>query len=155
MKVKGIDHICIAVKDMAAAEDHFIRLFGAEKILNIVRDDTHYTGTYLKFGDSILTLACPTSPESHVARFIERRGEGLNHMGIEVTDREAAKAEFLAHGGVLGPEETVPNVRSEFAPSVKSNYGLVLQVIEYEAPYRDMAPVERYEQLKKDDLLYS
>ncbi len=150
MKVLRIDHIAMAVTDLEAAERNFIDKLGAEKLLTVTRADTKYSVSYMKWGESCLTLVHPDDPTCFVQRDIDRKGEGLHHMGIEVEDLAAAKAHFAAAGGKIGPEETIPGVRSEFVVAPKHNHGLLLQVMEFYGPYKDKPAPVRYALLAED-----
>ena len=153
MKVLRIDHVALAVNDLQEAEDNFINRLGAEKLLTVKREDTKYTVTYLKWGESTLTLVHPDDPSCFIQRDIDRRGAGLHHMGIEVDDLDDAEAFFRAAGGTVGPKETIENVRREFVVPPKNNQGLLLQVMEFFEPYKDQSAPERYGKLAKDGLL--
>ena len=154
MKVLCIDHVAIAVKDLDAAMDHFITQLGAEHIMSSTRTDTLYTAAYMGWGESCFTLVRPDDPKCFVQKDIDRRGEGLHHIGIEVDDLDAFEAHFADQGGVVGPKETIEQVRREFVISPKHNHGVLMQVMEFFPPYKGMKPAKRYAQLAKDGLLH-
>jgi hypothetical protein len=58
----------------------------------------HVKNTYLTLGEDILELMEPYSPESPVARFIERSGEGIQYIGLEVTDLDETVKELRGKG---------------------------------------------------------
>jgi catechol 2,3-dioxygenase-like lactoylglutathione lyase family enzyme len=89
-KVKRLDHIGIAVKDLDEAIERFTRILGAEFIAKkeIILSGSKMCVGYLKLGDIIIGLDQPTNPNEFLAQFIERRGEGLHHVGLEVDDLE-------------------------------------------------------------------
>ena len=153
MKVLRIDHVALAVKDLQEAENNFVNRLGAEKLLSVTRKDTKYTVTYLKWGESTLTLVHPDDPSCFVQKDIDRRGEGLHHMGIEVDNLDDAEAFYIAAGGKVGPKETIEGVRREFVVAPKNNQGLLLQVMEFFPPYKDQPAPVRYGKLAKDGKL--
>ena len=153
MNVKVIDHVALAVKDLKAAEDNYINKLGAVKLLTHTRLDTLYTVTYLKWGTSCLTLVQPDDPKCFVQKDIDKKGEGLHHMGIEVDNLAEAEEYFRQQGGIVGPKETIDNVRTEFVVAPKNNHGLLLQVMEFFPPYKNMNPADRYALLAIDGLL--
>ena len=87
---------------------------------------------YLKLGDTIIGLDQPTNPEEFLAQFIERRGEGLHHVGLEVDDLEAFKTELRQKGVRIPHQENPGGVRKEILLSPKDLCGVVFQVMEWE-----------------------
>jgi methylmalonyl-CoA/ethylmalonyl-CoA epimerase len=132
-KIRRVDHIAVAVRDLDDAIERFSRILGAELIQ---KKEMRLSGSricvaYLKLGDTIIGLDQATEPDGFVAKFIERRGEGLHHLGLEVDDLDAFKGE-LAQKGVRIPHEEAPGgVRREFLLSPKDLCGVVCQVIEW------------------------
>lgn len=68
----------------------------------------HYIVAYFLMGESLITMLEGTTPDSFVTLHIEKRGEGLQHMGVEVDDLD----EFLADAESLGARVR-PNERSK------------------------------------------
>lgn len=84
-----IDHLGIAVRNLDEASAPY-RLLGIEQI----GEDEVVASQYvkvraLKVGESLLELLEPTSPDSPIATFIEKRGEGLHHVAFRVQNLEA------------------------------------------------------------------
>ena len=96
MKILKIDHLGIAVKNLAAAVQ-------AYESLGFAVDTTHEVPTekvraaFLPVGESHLELLEPTDPASVIARFLEKRS-GLQHVCVLVEDIDAALAELKARG---------------------------------------------------------
>src|SRR5690606_12897680 len=65
----------------------------------------------LKVADSYVQLLTPTRPDSPVATFLERRGEGLHHVGYPVDDCAAAREAVKAQGGRVIDEQPRPGSR--------------------------------------------
>ena len=82
--VNYIDHVGVAVNDVRAALDFFAANFGAPDAAVVELDDQGVR--LIEIGQTRLELLEPTSPESAVGRFIERRGEGLHHLALNVDD---------------------------------------------------------------------
>ncbi len=81
-----IDHVGIAVKDLAAAIAFFHRVFGAPvpEVRNVAEQGIR--GALLQVGQTRLEVMEPTGPETAIGRFIERRGEGMHHLAFYVSD---------------------------------------------------------------------
>jgi methylmalonyl-CoA/ethylmalonyl-CoA epimerase len=133
-RIKKVDHIGIAVKNLDEAIERFTRILGAEFIAKkeIVLSGSKMCVGYLKLGDTIIGLDQPTNPDEFLAQFIERRGEGLHHVGLEVDNLEAFKAELSQKGVRIPHQENPGGVRKEILLSPKDLCGVVFQVMEWE-----------------------
>ena len=132
-KIRRVDHIGIAVRDLDAAMESFERVLGAELIRrqDIQLKGSKMTVAYMKLGETIIGLDLATDPEGFIAQFIEKRGEGMHHLALEVDDIEGFK-EDLKRKGVRVPHEEEPGgVRKELLLSPKDLCGVVCQVIEW------------------------
>jgi methylmalonyl-CoA/ethylmalonyl-CoA epimerase len=101
VKAKGLDHVAIVVKDLEAAIRLYRDTLGLE--LAHVEEVPEQQVTTAIFGHGMgrVELICPTTKDSGVARYLEKRGEGLHHICIEVEDIEAAMAALRAVGAPL------------------------------------------------------
>ncbi|HWF44702.1 MAG TPA: methylmalonyl-CoA epimerase [Candidatus Kapabacteria bacterium] len=81
-----ISHIGIAVKDLAASEKLFAKLLGEDHIHHEEVADQKVRIASFQLGDSLIELTEPSDPNSSVAKFIEKRGEGVHHIALEVDD---------------------------------------------------------------------
>ncbi|MDE2939711.1 MAG: methylmalonyl-CoA epimerase [Chloroflexota bacterium] len=84
--VDYIDHVGIAVKDIDAALKLFHEVFGAPMAEVKQLDDQGIRGALVQVGQTRLELMEPTSSDTTIGRFIDRRGEGLHHLAFYVTD---------------------------------------------------------------------
>ena len=86
MKLQRIDHVGYAVEDLEAAMRYHERLYGAEVAHreSLERDGVHEA--LLAIGDGFIQLLAPSRPDSPVAKFLERNGEGVHHIGYGVAD---------------------------------------------------------------------
>jgi methylmalonyl-CoA/ethylmalonyl-CoA epimerase len=101
-----LDHIGIAVKSLEAAKIY--------ETLGLTVQHTETVATqkvntaFLSVGDSNLELLEPTSPDSPIAKFIEKRGEGIHHICLRVDDLESHLERLKAAGYRLVNEAPVP-----------------------------------------------
>ena len=98
MLLTEIDHVAIAVNDLDAAIDYYERAFGATVDHREVVERDGVEEALLKVADSYVQLMTPTRPDSPVAKSLERRGEGLHHIGYRVDDCGEALAAMIAAG---------------------------------------------------------
>lgn len=106
--VKAINHIGIAVASIADQREFYENVLGAEfEGEEIVTDQKVKVG-FFKVAGVRLELLEPTDPESTVAKFIEKRGEGLHHVAYTVDDINARLAELKEQGVRLIDETPRP-----------------------------------------------
>ena len=92
MLLTEIDHVAIAVRDLEAAIDYYQRAFGAEVEHREVVESDGVEEALLKVAESYIQLLTPIRDDSPVAKAIEKRGEGLHHVGYRVDDAAVALA---------------------------------------------------------------
>jgi len=93
-----IDHVAIAVRDLDAAVDFYQRAFGATVAHREVVDSDGVEEALVKVADSYIQLTAATRPDSPIAKAIEKRGEGLHHVGYRVEDCQVALDALVAAG---------------------------------------------------------
>ncbi len=81
-----IDHIGIAVKNLAVAREVYSTLLNEEPYKKETVISDMVTTLFYKAGDSKIELLEPTDLNSPIRKFIEKRGEGLHHIALEVED---------------------------------------------------------------------
>ena len=84
MEIEGLDHVAIAVKDLDAATSLFRDVLGFELVGRELVKDMKVEVAMLSAGDFHLELVQPTEDDSGVARFLEKRGEGIHHIALRV-----------------------------------------------------------------------
>ena len=96
-----IDHVGIAVPDLDAAITFYADTFGMEVVHEEVNEEQGVREAMLRVGtgDAQIQLLAPTSPDSTIAKFIDRSGPGLQQVAYRVADVEAS-AEALRSAGV-------------------------------------------------------
>lgn len=131
MKIKRIEHVAIAVKDIPAVRDIFEQKLGIE----MEYAEKNAAGTRIAMfpvGETYLELLQSDKPDSQVNDWIARRGEGLFHLCLEVDDIEAALAELKGRGVQLRdetPRTGHGGTRIAFLDP-KSTGGLVIELVE-------------------------
>ena len=98
MLLLNLDHVALAVRDLDEALERFRRLYGVTPDSREVITADGVEEAVLLVGGSRVQLLAPLSPDSPVARFLERRGEGLHHLAFAVPDLDAALAHLAAEG---------------------------------------------------------
>jgi len=129
--VKKVDHIAIAVKSIAESREWFEAVYGARYLGQKENVELQYIVAYFLMGESLITMLEGTAPESFVTQHIERRGEGIQHMGVEVDDLDAFLANAESLGARVSNQRTIEGIRKEALISPKSAFGIILQPIEW------------------------
>ncbi len=129
--VNYIDHVGVAVKDIEAALAFFKKVFDVPDAEITLMEDQGVRATLIEVGQTRLELLEPTSPESGVGRFIERRGEGLHHLALNVTDI-SGKLQTLQTLGVdlidQSPREGLSGTIAFLHP--RSVFGILTELVE-------------------------
>lgn len=93
-----IDHVGIAVRDLAAAVKFYEEVLGLKAVNTEVVDEQKVKVAFLPTGDSEVELLESTSPDGPIARFIEKNGEGIQHIAYRVRNLEEKLAELKEKG---------------------------------------------------------
>jgi len=84
-----IEHLGIAVKSLENANDLFKKLFGEAHYKVEAVESEGVATSFFKIGESKIELLEATNPNSPIAKFIEKKGEGIHHIAFEVEDIHA------------------------------------------------------------------
>ena len=127
-----IDHVAIAVRDLDAAITWYADTFGATVAHRERVERDGVEEALVKVADSYVQLVTPTRDDSPVAAYLERRGEGLHHVGYRVTDCAAALAAVRAQGGQLIDEAPRPGSRGTTVAFVhpKTSFGTLIELVQ-------------------------
>jgi len=128
----SIHHIAIVVRDLDAALEFYRDALGLEMTERREVPEEGVEIAFLPAGEGEIELLRPLDDESGIARFIEKRGEGLHHVCLAVADVEAAMERLQAAGAQLLSEEPRVNVHGDRYVFVhpKSAHGVLLELYE-------------------------
>lgn len=84
--MKKIEHLGIAVKDIKASNEVFSKLLGKEPYKQEEVSSENVITSFFQSGESKIELLQATSDESAIAKFIEKKGEGIHHVAFDVED---------------------------------------------------------------------
>jgi methylmalonyl-CoA/ethylmalonyl-CoA epimerase len=97
----NLHHTAIAVRDLDATLATLSRLFAVEPLTREVVVEQGVEEAMVPLGGSYLQVLAPLEGDTPVGRFLERRGPGLHHIAIQVTDLDAALAHLVSAGAEL------------------------------------------------------
>ena len=132
MKIKHIDHIGIAVKSIAHAGKFYTDVLGLEiqDIETVAEQKVNVA--FLPITDSEVELLESIEPDGPVAKYIDSRGEGVQHIAFRVEDIDAALAEMKAKGVRLidaTPRNGAGGARIAFIHP-KETHGVLVEICE-------------------------
>jgi len=130
-----IDHVAIAVRDLEAAISYYQRAFGATVDHREVVERDGVEEALLKVAESYIQLLTPTREDSPVAKAIEKRGEGLHHIGYRVANCGTALAALIAAGGTPIDTEPRPGSRGTTVAFIhpKGSFGTLIELVQEQA----------------------
>ena len=149
--IRRIDHVAIAVRDCDKATEQYVKLLGAEHIrTEELREKAGMVKVaYLRIGENVLSLVQSLEPGGFIDKHIEKHGEGLHHMGLEVDDLDAFVRRVEAQGYRIPLRDEFSN-RREVVLRPRDANGVVLQVLQWTDGAADTvdARIERIRRLK-------
>lgn len=127
-----IDHIAIAVRDLDAAIAYYGDTYGigVEHRETVERDGVEEA--LLRVAESYVQLLTPIRDDSPVAKWMEKRGEGIHHVGYRVDDCADALARVKAQGHRVIDEAPRPGSRGTTVAFVhpKTAFGTLIELVE-------------------------
>ena len=99
--MKKIEHIGIAVKDLKASNDLFAALFGKKHYKVEAVESEGVMTSFFKAGPNKIELLEATREDSPIAKFIEKKGEGIHHLAFYVDDIVSEMERLESEGFIL------------------------------------------------------
>ena len=132
MLLTEIDHVAIAVRDLEAAIDYYRRAFGAQVEHREIVERDGVEEAMLNVAESYIQLLTPTRDDSPVAKAIEKRGEGLHHIGYRVRDCAEALASMIAAGATPIDKVPRPGSRGTTVAFIhpKGSFGTLIELVQ-------------------------
>lgn len=128
--MKHIDHIGIAVEDLKAAVETYEKLLGTECYKREVVEDQKVETAFFKTGQSKVELLGATAPDSVIAEYVAKKGEGMHHLAFEVDDIYAELDRLLSEGFKVLSDEPSPGADNKLVAFVhpKDNHGVLIEL---------------------------
>ncbi len=132
MQLNYIEHIGIAVKNLAEATKFYEEVLGLTCYSVEEVSDQHVKTAFFKIGQTKIELLESTSPEGPIGRFIEKKGEGIHHIAFAVIDIEQQLRDAASQGLTL--VDMVPRKAAEGLDIAflhpKSTFGVLTELCE-------------------------
>ena len=127
-----IDHVAIAVPDLEAAIAYYADTFGATVDHRERVESDGVEEALLKVADSYIQLLTPIREDSPVAKYLEKKGEGIHHVGYRVDDCAVALQSVKDHGGQVIDQAPRPGSRGTTVAFVhpKGAFGTLIELVQ-------------------------
>jgi methylmalonyl-CoA epimerase len=127
-----IDHVAIAVRDLDGAVEYYRATYGVDPVHREVVDNDGIEEVLLRVADSYIQLLTPVRDDSPVAKYLEKKGEGIHHVGYRVADCAAALEQVKAQGHKVIDEAPRPGSRGTIVAFVhpKEAFGTLIELVQ-------------------------
>lgn len=128
--MQKIEHIGIAVKDLDAAEKTYALMFGAEPYKREAVESEGVITSFIRSGPNKIELLQATSKDSPIAKFIEKKGEGIHHVAFLVSDIQVEMKRMAADGFRLLNDQAKPGADNKLICFIhpKSANGVLIEL---------------------------
>jgi methylmalonyl-CoA/ethylmalonyl-CoA epimerase len=134
--MRKLEHIGIAVRNLEEANRLFAKLLGVEhyKIEAVEREGVRTS--FFNVGGVKIELLEATRPDSAIATFIEKRGEGIHHLAFDVEDVQQKIVDFTADGFKVLSEKPMPGADNKMIAFLhpKSTNGVLVEICQDRRP---------------------
>lgn len=132
MILTEIDHIAIAVHDLEAAIAYYQEAFGAEVHHREIVESDGVEEALVKVADSYIQLTTATRPDSPIAKYLDKKGEGLHHVGYRVDDCQAALEAMVEAGATPIDQAPRPGSRGTTVAFMhpKGSFGTLIELVQ-------------------------
>ena len=139
-KIKGINHLGFAVRNLDESIRSAEENLGGELIIKFESIKGKYKGALIQLGESIISLIESTDENSFMAKFIESRGEGIQHIGLEVDNLEEFVKHLESKGKRVDRTDMADVNFQEALVGPRTGFGVVLQLMQWKAGPMGVSP---------------
>ncbi|ARN78429.1 methylmalonyl-CoA epimerase [Nonlabens spongiae] len=125
-----IEHLGIAVRDLARANETYTKLLGRPPYKEEAVTSENVTTSFFKSGENKIELLAATSDDSAIAKFIEKKGEGIHHVAFAVEDIHAELERLKKEGFQILNEQPKKGADNKLIAFVhpKSSNGVLVEL---------------------------
>lgn len=132
MSIKNIAEIVIAVNDAQKAVEFFNDILGLNFNIEWTRPNEKMSVKAAQIGNTQLQVVESTNNEGVIAKFVERHGEGLHHIALNVENLDQLISKLKEKGIKLIPEQPIVYFNGRYIfIHPKSAFGVLIELIEY------------------------
>lgn len=125
-----VEHIGIAVKSLAVSNELFSKLLGVAPYKAEAVESEGVVTSFFKVGETKIELLEASNAESAIARFLDKKGEGIHHIAYDVQDIEAEMQRLRSEGFILLNEVPKPGADNKLVCFLhpKSTNGVLIEL---------------------------
>ncbi len=128
--MRKLDHVAVVVNDLEEALSFYRDQLRMEVTQRRLLPEEGVRVAFLAAGESHIELLQPVDPESGVARFLRKKGEGLHHICLQVEDIDAVVRQLVASGaGITGPVREGAHGKVVFVHP-RSAHGVLIELLQ-------------------------
>ena len=127
--IKKINHVGIAVKNLDKAVEFFQETYGAKLVRREKLEDQKMESALISIAEARFELLGSLEPQSIIDKFIERRGEGIHHVSLEVDQFDQVIKEIKAKGVKVISEADTKDFKAAFLHP-QSNFGVLTEIVQ-------------------------
>jgi methylmalonyl-CoA epimerase len=139
-RIKGVNHLGFAVKNLDESIRSAEQNLGGEVIIKFESIKQKYKGALIQFGESIISLLESTDENGFIAKFVENRGEGIQHIGLEVDNLDELVKDLESKGIRVDKTDMVDRNFPEALVGPRTGFGVVLQLMQWKTGPMDVSP---------------
>ncbi len=130
MSLNKIEHIGIAVKNIEEANKTFSALLGTEPYKQEIVESEGVLTSFFACGESKIELLAATNPNSPVAKFIEKKGEGIHHIAFAVNNIDSEIKRLCSLGFELIHKQAKEGADNKWIAFLhpKSSHGVLVEL---------------------------
>jgi methylmalonyl-CoA/ethylmalonyl-CoA epimerase len=127
-----IDHVAIAVRDLDDAVEYYRATYGVEPVHREVVENDGVEEVLLRVADSYIQLLTPVRDDSPVARYLDKKGEGIHHVAYRVDDCAATLDRVKRQGHRVIDEVPRPGSRGTTVAFIhpKTAFGTLIELVQ-------------------------
>jgi len=136
-----VEHIGIAVRELSQSVPLFEKLLNTSCYKTEAVASEQVATAFFRTGNTKIELLESSSPEGVIARFIEKKGEGIHHIAFEVADIEAEMKRLVSEGFVLLSEKPKPGADNKLVCFLhpKNTNGVLVELCMERKDQQDIA----------------
>lgn len=147
-RILGINHIAFVVKELDESVQSAAEILGGELIMRFESTAQKYIGACIQLGENIISFLQATDENSFVAKHIEARGVGVQHIGLTIENLDEYVEELESKGVRVDKTDMKNEKFKEALVGPKAGNGVVLQLMQWKDGPMDVSP-EGKERLKQ------
>ncbi|MBF4984192.1 methylmalonyl-CoA epimerase [Nonlabens mediterrranea] len=125
-----IEHLGIAVKDLDKANETYEKLLGRKPYKSEAVESEHVITSFFKAGENKIELLAATHEDSAIAKYIEKKGEGIHHVAFNVEDINAELKRLEKEGFTILNKEPKKGAHIKWVAFIhpKSSNGVLVEL---------------------------